>query len=301
MFIQDSYYYQAFSYVVRIDEQLQSYASVVRSMLHPSGMALFGEYSIDNQIDLSIALEVMIKSLGITLYDELFPLDVAAITLYKDVSDAIEIPGGGSSILDQITRIDVDKVLEDSFNTPIDLANLLFGKGLTELVVTSESLTPIDTTKRLDDVPIVTEVMTRSISTSISESYSNFTENYSYSFDKPLSDTQVVTETISAKEFAKLVTDVNVATVTESLVQELGKSLEDTYSSTSITEVLTRSNTKVLEDTPVVTEQIANELAKYVTDTSIGTFTESGYITKNPYDEGGYFLEIYANPYESTF
>jgi len=301
MFIQDSYYYQAFSYVIRIDEQLQSYASVVRSMLHPSGMALFGEYSVNNKIDLSIALEVMIKSLGITLYDQFFPIDLTAITLYKDVSDAIEIPGGGSSLLDEITKIDVDKTLEDSFDTPIDVSNLLFGKGATDLVVSSESLTPINTTKVLDDTPVVTEFMTRSISTSLSEVYSNLTEIYSYSFDKPLADTATVTESITGKDFTKLVTDTNVATVTDSLVQQLDKALSDTYASSSITETLTYSGSKALADAPVVTEQIANELAKYVTDTSIGTFTESGYITKNPYDEGGYFLEIYANPYESTF
>ena len=67
MFIQDSRYYQAFSYVLKIDEQLQSYAAVVRSMLHPSGMAMFGEYSINNNINLSIGLSSLVKSLGITL------------------------------------------------------------------------------------------------------------------------------------------------------------------------------------------------------------------------------------------
>lgn len=301
MFIQDSYYYQAFSYVIRIDEQLQSYASVVRSMLHPSGMALFGEYSINNQIDLSIALEVMIKSLGITLYDQFFPIDVAAITLYKDVSEAIELPGGGSSIIDQITKIDFDKVLSDSFSTPIDFSNLLFGKGVTDLVVSSEVIGPIDTTKRLDDVPVVTEYMLRSITTRLDDVYSSLTENYSYSIDKPLSDSITASEEITSKEFSKLVTDTNVVTVTDSFIQEFSKTLQDTYLSTAITEVLTRSVDKSLTDTPVVTEQIANDVAKYVTDASIGTFTESGYITKNPYDEGGYFLEIYANPYESTF
>jgi hypothetical protein len=69
MFIQDSYYYQAFAYVLKIDEQLQKYASVVRSMLHPSGMAMFGEYSINNKIQLGVGLKSLVKSLGVTLYD----------------------------------------------------------------------------------------------------------------------------------------------------------------------------------------------------------------------------------------
>ncbi len=69
MFIQDSYYYQAFAYVLKIDEQLESYASVVRTMLHPSGMAMFGEYSINNKINLNVAITSLVKSLGISLFD----------------------------------------------------------------------------------------------------------------------------------------------------------------------------------------------------------------------------------------
>jgi hypothetical protein len=75
MMIQDSYYFQAFAYVLKIDEQLQSYASVVRSMLHPSGMAMFGEYSINNKISLSIGLNSLVKSLGVTLYDTVLATD----------------------------------------------------------------------------------------------------------------------------------------------------------------------------------------------------------------------------------
>jgi hypothetical protein len=69
IFIQDSKYYQAFSYVIRIDERLDSYKSAVKTMLHPAGMALFGEYNITNNIDLSVTLESLVKSLGIGIED----------------------------------------------------------------------------------------------------------------------------------------------------------------------------------------------------------------------------------------
>lgn len=301
MFIQDSYYYQAFSYVIRIDEQLTSYASAVRSMLHPSGMALFGEYSINNKINLSIALQVLIKSLGVTFYDEFFMLDQAFVTLYKDVSEAIEIPGGGSSIIDQITRIDFEKLLEDSISTPTDLSNLLFGKAVTDNNIVTDVLTQRDFGKRLDDTPVITETMTRSMGTVLADTYTGFTEVYTTSLDKPLADTQLVTESISSIEFSKLVTDVNIVTMLESATYETGKLLEDLYDTTLMAESVRNSIGKSLDDAPIITEQLANDVAKYVTDTTVGTFTESGYITKNPYDEGGYFLEIYATPYETTF
>lgn len=73
MFVQDSSYYQSFAYVLKIDEQLEKYSSVVRAMLHPSGMAMFGEYSINKNIALTVGLTSLVKSLGVTLYDVAYP------------------------------------------------------------------------------------------------------------------------------------------------------------------------------------------------------------------------------------
>jgi hypothetical protein len=135
----------------------------------------------------------------------------------------------------------------------------------------------------------------------LSDNYANLSETYTYSIDKPLQDTQIISESITGKNVSLLVTDINIALPIDTATLEAGKLLEDTYASSLITEVLTRDSSKSLTDTPLATDQIANEMTKYVTDTTVGTFTESGYVTKNPYDEGGYFLEIYATPYETTF
>lgn len=70
IFIQDSKYYQAFSYVLKIDERLENYKSVVKTLLHPSGMALFGEYDLRNDFDLSVSLESMLKYLVLTFQDQ---------------------------------------------------------------------------------------------------------------------------------------------------------------------------------------------------------------------------------------
>ena len=47
--LQDSYRYQKFSYLVTIDEKLESYKSLIKSYLHPAGTMLFGEYQIQNE------------------------------------------------------------------------------------------------------------------------------------------------------------------------------------------------------------------------------------------------------------
>ena len=44
--LQDSKYYQAFSYVVRVGQSINLWRDVVKKVLHPAGLALFGEVSI---------------------------------------------------------------------------------------------------------------------------------------------------------------------------------------------------------------------------------------------------------------
>lgn len=53
LYIQDSFYYQAFSYVVKIDRKLEDYGGVLKTLLHPAGTALFGEFNISDELSLS--------------------------------------------------------------------------------------------------------------------------------------------------------------------------------------------------------------------------------------------------------
>ena len=47
--LQDGNYYQTGSYVLRLDEQLASYKNAVMTLLHPDGMALWGQYDLQNK------------------------------------------------------------------------------------------------------------------------------------------------------------------------------------------------------------------------------------------------------------
>jgi len=47
-YLQDSFYYQDFSYVLRVHETLTEYINVVKKLLHPAGLALFGIDIIDS-------------------------------------------------------------------------------------------------------------------------------------------------------------------------------------------------------------------------------------------------------------
>lgn len=71
IYIQDSKYFQKFSYVLKIDEQLSKYESFVKTLVHPTGTSLFGEYSIINEFNLTESLQSMIKFSNLVLDDKI--------------------------------------------------------------------------------------------------------------------------------------------------------------------------------------------------------------------------------------
>jgi len=50
MKIQDSYYYQNFSYEILVNRMLSMYKNIVEDLIHPSGIALFGRFRLKNEL-----------------------------------------------------------------------------------------------------------------------------------------------------------------------------------------------------------------------------------------------------------
>jgi hypothetical protein len=166
IFIQDSKYYQAFSYVIKIDERLASYKSAVKTMLHPAGMALFGEFQITNEYDLSLELESLVKSLGIGLESEFFVLDSQLdiiLTVAKVFSSTIDEP------TDLLTSIDTFKALVESQSLE-DSTTLSFTKLLGSSATMESTSTTFDISKPLSTI------------------YSGFIDNFEHVTTKSLSD-----------------------------------------------------------------------------------------------------------------
>jgi hypothetical protein len=212
IFIQDSKYYQAFSYVIRIDERLSSYKSAVKTMLHPAGMALFGEYNITNNVDLSITLESLVKSLGIGLEDDFTVFD-SAVTLssIKVLADSIDTPNDSTII--KVTG----KVLADSIDTPTDSFIQSFSKTLsTTYSGMSDSTATFSISKTLSDTSVGT--WTDSIT--------------SRETTKALDDTSVISESL-ANTTTKYVEDTSIGTLTEAgKVWKNSYQAQDYYSET---------------------------------------------------------------------
>ena len=58
MVIQDSKYYQAFSYVLKVGLAVETYKSVIKNLLHPAGTEMFGEYNINIDMNTNITVSV---------------------------------------------------------------------------------------------------------------------------------------------------------------------------------------------------------------------------------------------------
>jgi hypothetical protein len=205
IYIQDSRFYQAFSYVLKLDERLDSYKTAVKTMVHPAGTALFGEFEVQNNFDISVELESLIKSLALQRTDSVTSVDsTATLNVSKVLAEELVI----SQVLTQI-----------------------IGKALTD------SVEPTDT----EWTHLTTKALTSTL-------------------DTP-SDANWIHDTNKA-----LTTSLN--TPTDSLVQELSKAVADSF-------------------TPI--DSLIQTTTKYLEETSIGTFTELGYVDLNPYNTDGYY------------
>jgi|AntRauTorcE11897_2_1112592.scaffolds.fasta_scaffold07971_2 hypothetical protein len=62
MYLQDGFYYQEYSYVIKTFQDLDSYNTVVQEALHPAGFQMFGNIKIINLIEILIALKSEIQN-----------------------------------------------------------------------------------------------------------------------------------------------------------------------------------------------------------------------------------------------
>ena len=61
--LQDNYYYQEFSYVVRSQTALKTYRNIVRDVIHPAGTKLFGQVDIEVEADLTgLSVETLVTT-----------------------------------------------------------------------------------------------------------------------------------------------------------------------------------------------------------------------------------------------
>lgn len=145
IYLQDSKYYQAFSYVLSVDMQLNEYGSIVKDILHPSGMALFGEYAITNEVDLSVYVESTLSVLFALLDDFVV---VNTTDYYSHIGKRLDDEFSQSTI----TTKSFGKLLDKDQFSLTDTNTKYFGKGLASNLSGVESIVEsISMVKSLSD------------------------------------------------------------------------------------------------------------------------------------------------------
>jgi hypothetical protein len=296
IFIQDSRYYQAYSYVIKLDEKLESYKTAVKNLIHPTGMAIFGEYDIRNEFDISLELESLIKILAVSVQDEVVSSHSKEII---DVSKNIEnstlnYDGGaqGHSVLmqeignaDDLTRTmpywtTNKEIIEATLNYDDDAE----GHSVTMLSETGEDLERT--------VPYINMAKTLNAGHLINDNSTADSESVLM-----LSSTTLATsKLLNATTFNfNNVLDDNTTISTDSISSiDLEKPLSDTQNISDTDAVdetdLNRTRPAFVFTTTLPSEYYILATTSYDGDNSAVATDSGGFIDFNPYAEAGFFL-----------
>lgn len=66
-YIQDSYYYQQFSYVIKVNESIDTYRTIVKEFIHPAGLQMFGSFLTESAVNGSAKLPLSAGCAFITI------------------------------------------------------------------------------------------------------------------------------------------------------------------------------------------------------------------------------------------
>ena len=287
--LQDNFYYQNYSYVIRSNVPSNKWLDIVKNTTHPAGTAIFGELTIEQTVDFNqfittpiqplhiyeFVLEELTASGGITRNNEFY----FAVNFIKVLTDSATVAEANSS--------HVFKVLSDAA-TVADITTLDFTVGIYG--------TEDDTTETLDVFDRVVQYVREVNETTITA------ENAITDFDKVLQETiflqdpyaedffdeNYVSADTTEFDFAKVIADA--ATASESQAIGIDKSLTDTainsdtftrtveYYRTFAESVISNEYAnagieKPETDVATAAETSTNHLYKYLTDSVASTDT----------------------------
>lgn len=140
-YLQDGHYYQTNSYVVSCVESIEKYRSVVKALLHPSGLKLFGNQVFSNEFDVISSLQLVNRYFQISLSDSVDPIDDYKYSLSKPILDLLELYDSDA--------IAMDKSLLDSLS--LDEIQTTFVYKLIEDAMSVDDSVGYDVTKSFSD------------------------------------------------------------------------------------------------------------------------------------------------------
>lgn len=135
--IQDSYYYQAYSYVTVVGEALAKYRTLLTQILHPTGTKHFGTYLIDDTFSLGVDVD---PSLNVLIKDDILR-DFVLLNLVEEITFAIESYLSTEFNATDLISKNVDKYLDTEFATVSDETSFLFSGNYLDSISASDEIT----------------------------------------------------------------------------------------------------------------------------------------------------------------
>ena len=260
IYIQDSKYYQAFSYVIKVDEQLNSYKALVKSYLHPAGTSLFAEYVLNNSFNLTLQNQSIISFGRIKLATAATVLEY----LYKSMQ--FHTPGDTATISEIVSKEFITQ-FEDSFSTPTDVLK-------------------IPVMKYAETIDTPTDETSIAVLLNKTESITANDSNFRIPYVQPV-DSITLTET--QWKYSGVFTALESFVISESIHDiVMGFHLAD---APTITDVLSLPNTNFVEEINITDAFGINKEVVGISDSfSMSTASASNSIIKNPYVEAGYVV-----------
>lgn len=135
--LQDNEYYQEFSYVIRVAELMDKYKNVVKSLLHPAGTKMFGDYMINATvsagaqiIDESPKVTRLTDIESITATDTVVGVGITTVTITESITSTDSVVG---------TTLKFDSVASTAITAADSVVGTTYATG--DL---SESITAVD-------------------------------------------------------------------------------------------------------------------------------------------------------------
>jgi hypothetical protein len=289
--LQDSFYYQLYSYVIQSGRNIEEYSKAL-ALIHPAGTKFFAElqktFSIDISEDIvsSRALSidrVYVNEVVQTLETILIEL-ARAIFETTDVTDVIASKNVSKGLTETATGVELmGKDVTKPF-TETSTGTESIGKDVSKPVdetATGVELIGKDVSKPFDDLStIADEVTSKAVSKGISDPVdSTFTVDKSV--DKGIPETATGTESIG-KDVSKPFDDLS--TGTESIGKDVTKPFDDL--STGTDGITSKDVSKGLADTSTGTDGITSfDYGKGLADTSTGTDGITSKAVTKPFDD----------------
>jgi hypothetical protein len=257
--LQDNYYYQEFSYVIKVSEQLAKYREIVRSLVHPAGAIMFGEYVVRSKADVPPTVAVS----RINLFNLLLTENAVALanTLVEISTSHTESVTASELLLASITL----PLTETVTSNTAESAQVNFVSSASESITTTSTHSA-----QVDFVSSASESIT---TTSTHSAQANFQPIANESFTATDSST---TQTVFQSFANDAILTVSTAQIGERFVLMSGY-----YQVQYANDVIQAYQSAQIQPYAAITSGSLDGTARLVTNTTSGSFFSNGAISAN--------------------